>query len=97
MKIYVDGNNLTETQKAFNYAQIRTRKEVECAIGWFKERFWVVDGACTKDPVFASKVALLCRGLHNVAERCDAGHLPRLENYLPNPPVVMNHSPAIQV
>ena len=91
MKIY-SGDNLTPAQASFNFAQIRTRRVVECAFGRLKPRFPVVAEINSNDPYFTSKVCLLCCGLHNVIERKAVGHLPCNRNYEPVPLVAMNPS-----
>ena len=96
MKIYA-GDNLTAEQTSFNNAQIQARRVVECAFGRLKARFQVVSDTWSNDPVFASKAALLCCGLHNIIERRKTGYLPCLQNYVPSPLVPMNPSGAVPI
>eukprot|EP00117_Sycon_ciliatum_P030145 scpid72153/ scgid23837/ Putative nuclease HARBI1; Harbinger transposase-derived nuclease len=93
VKIYSDPN-LAPAQANFNYAQIRTRCVVECAIGKLKERFRVVAESNSKDPKFVSKVNMLCCAMQNIIERKETAYLPHYPNYAPQPLVAMNPSAA---
>ena len=93
MKIYSDPN-LAPAQASLNYAPIRTRRVVECAIGKLKERFRVVAESNSKDPKLVSKVNMLCCAMHNIIERKETAYLPHYPNYAPQPLVAMNPSAA---
>ena len=93
MKIFP--GNLTPEQESFNRLQIRTRRVVECAFGRLKEQFAVVSETTANDPMFVSKIALLCCGLHNILERRNTGFLPCYRNHAPVPLVAMHPSPHV--
>ena len=97
MKIYPDNGGLPARHTSFNYAQIRTRRVVECAFGRLKKRFGVLSDCRCNDPVFASEIGLLCCSLYNVIERREKGLRARFANFAPMPHVVTPSSPALVV
>ncbi|XP_065190806.1 uncharacterized protein LOC135821735 [Sycon ciliatum] len=97
MRIFRDDGNLAPEQESFNWAQIRTRRVVECAFGRAKERFAVLSKCNSCDPQFASRAGMLSCALHNIIERRHSGYLPCLANYAPLPPAELLSSPAIDI
>ena len=77
-----DGDHLTPSQKSFNYSVVRTRRVVEQAFGRLKGRWRITAQSRLNDPVFASLVGTVCRGLHNICERY---RCPYEDDVLPDP------------
>ena len=100
MKIYPDNGELPPQQASFNFAQIRTRRVVECAFGRLKNRFSILNNCQSSDPVFASQIGILCCALNNVIElRRKHGNVQHADNYgqTPSPMVPTPSSHATSV